>query len=931
MADSGAHFHRCDLQVHTPRDLNWSGKTPASEVERGDFATAFVQACRDKGLDAVAITDHHDFAFFKYIKAAAENEVDLEGNRIARASRLTVFPGMELTFGMPCQALLILDADFPESMLESIYSALAITPTDPLLEKCRAPEPIAAINYLDELHKRLDEHSHLENRYIVLPHVSDGGHKTLLRTGFQSHYVRMPCVGGYVDGPITKVGSKQRIVDGQDRNYGNKRIGVFATSDSRSGDFSQLGVHCTWVKWARPTAEALRQACLARDTRISHSEPELPSVYIESLQVNHSKFMGPIDLSFNPQLSCLIGGRGTGKSTILEYLRWALCDQPPAFAADIELPDYQTKRTNLIQNTLVPLDAVVTVNVQVNGVMHQVRQRARDGHLTLKIGDGQFEERGEGDIRALLPLQGYSQKQLSAVGVRNEELIRFIRLPVKQELSQFSIREGQLRIEIKKQYAAVRSKRDAQRQVQREELELDSLSKQEKSLRAHLRGLSEEDQKTLARNDAYNREETSVVSTRKAISQAEALLNDTVRSISAVQGPPLPTNVPNAELIGRIDAAASALLQSVKESVSKLAQSLQPGNPSVDNINAQIAEWQQLKALHEKEYELAKQKASSQQKLLDQIKEVEEKSKLVRDALAERQRSIATIGSPEDRYEQLRHEWSSLYRARADLLSKKCEELTALSDGKIRARLVRGGGFEQVQKKLEGIIAGTRIRTRKVELLCEIAVQHADTIQQWYEILNELEQLAMRPKSEEFDSSSDVSPHLARAEFTAADCDKLAEKFTLDAWLDLSLTELADVPNFEYDQGSDEYIPFSAASAGQQATALLRVLLSQDGPPLIIDQPEEDLDNQTVDDIVKDIWQAKKRRQLIFSSHNANIVVNGDADLVVCCDYRRSSDQSGGTIKVQGAIDIPEVRDEITSVMEGGERAFRLRKEKYGY
>jgi len=70
---------------------------------------------------------------------------------------------------------------------------------------------------------------------------------------------------------------------------------------------------------------------------------------------------------------------------------------------------------------------------------------------------------------------------------------------------------------------------------------------------------------------------------------------------------------------------------------------------------------------------------------------------------------------------------------------------------------------------------------------------------------------------------------------------------------------------------------------------------------------------------------------LIFASHNANLVVNGDAELVICCDYRGSSDQSGGRIKVEGAIDLTEVRDEITAVMEGGEKAFRLRKEKYGF
>ena len=60
-------------------------------------------------------------------------------------------------------------------------------------------------------------------------------------------------------------------------------------------------------------------------------------------------------------------------------------------------------------------------------------------------------------------------------------------------------------------------------------------------------------------------------------------------------------------------------------------------------------------------------------------------------------------------------------------------------------------------------------------------------------------------------------------------------------------------------------------------------------------------------------------------------MVNGDAELVACCDYRTQGDHSGGRIKISGAIDIKAVRDEITAVMEGGEKAFKLRKAKYGF
>lgn len=97
----------------------------------------------------------------------------------------------------------------------------------------------------------------------------------------------------------------------------------------------------------------------------------------------------------------------------------------------------------------------------------------------------------------------------------------------------------------------------------------------------------------------------------------------------------------------------------------------------------------------------------------------------------------------------------------------------------------------------------------------------------------------------------------------------------------------------------------------------------------MIDQPEDDLNMRIINDVVETLWEAKKRRQLIFVSHNANLVVNGDAECVVCCDYRTSATESGGRIKLSGAIDVPEINREIADVMEGGIEAFKLRYEKY--
>ena len=362
--DSGAHFHKCDLQVHTPRDPNWIGAGAVTENERREYADEFVACCRAKRLQAVAITDHHDLAFFRYIHEAAAGETDDASKPLATHDRLVVFPGMELTLAVPCQALLILDANFPIDLLPQVVLALSVTPAPDHESKHAPTMRLEHLKTIEALYDELNKKEFLRGRFIVLPHVGESGDSSMLRKGMAARYKSMPCVGGYMDGSITQHGSgNENIVNGRVKEWGNKAIALFQTSDSRSRDFEMLGAHVTWVKWAQPTAEALRQACLARHSRISHQEPGLPPIRITRIQASNSKFIGPIVLDLNPQYNAIIGGRGTGKSTVLEYIRWALCDQPPtsAEAGDAEIADFQRRRKTLIEGTLLPLDAVVDI------------------------------------------------------------------------------------------------------------------------------------------------------------------------------------------------------------------------------------------------------------------------------------------------------------------------------------------------------------------------------------------------------------------------------------------------------------------------------------------------------------------------------------------------------------------------------------------
>ncbi len=928
--DKGAHFHKCDFQVHSPRDINWHGDRPATIEERKQYAEDFVKKCRGLGITAVAITDHHCFAFFPIIKEAAEHELDDVGQPIPVENRLIVYPGLELTLSTPsCQAILILDANYPVNNLSQILHILGITPN----AIQTTPISNTNVNGLEDLYAKLDTIDLLKGRYIVLPNLNEGGSHTLLRAGFSEHYKKMPCVGGYVDGLVNQHGTgNKNIVSGIAREWGHKSVAIFQTSDNRHRDFSSLGTAYTFVKWAHPTAEALRQACLAKESRLSNDLPELPQIYITKIDVTNSKFLGSFSFEFNQQYSALIGGRGTGKSTILEYLRWGLCDQTGINLAPEEQSEVEKRSQSLIEKTLVPFNGEVRVTFSVNGIVHIVKRNSVTKETQLKIGDADFEVVKEEEIRRILPIQAYSQKQLSSVGVRTEELKRFIQLPITNQLNNLRFQISDNSKKIVTAYNNFIRKNEIQREVDQFTLEIRSLQNQVESLRKSLKGVSEEDQAIIAKKQKFDNEENLINKAQSEVSLIRGKINELASSLDNYPEPfPERIDIENRDLMESIDTSRVKKFDELKGLVKQLQIALTDDN--LKEFTEQVTKWQGIQAEYEKQYEAAKAKASSNQAVLDEIRRIELRLQELFNSLNERNAILKELGNPGADFDQYRDEWVTLHERKVELLNEQATKFSALSKGLIKAEVIKSIDIRKIKNQIMSAFQGTRIQENKVQTLCDHILGSENPLNTWQEIIDELKNLAELKISENKKVALPDTPNLSACDFNDGNRQRIVENVSPQNWLNIATTEIEFNPEFKYTINNQmgDVIPFSEASAGQQATALLTVLLNQAGAPLLIDQPEDDIDNRAIDEIIKNIWEAKKKRQLIFTSHNANLVVNGDAELVICCDYRESGNQTRGNIKAEGAIDSKNVRDEITSVMEGGEKAFKLRKDKYGF
>lgn len=934
--DKGAHFYRCDFQVHTPRDLRWTGPDATSQEERLAYGQKLVAACRERGIKAIAITDHHCLAFLPFIRQAAIEETAADGSNLAESDRLVVFPGMELTLGVPCQAIVIFDADFPDDFLPNVLTAFAINQNAPDLPKIAEVQRLESIQSLKQLKDELDKHSFLRERYTIFPNVSGEGQFSLLRTGMAGKYSEMPWVGGYTDGEFAKLkDGPKNILSGKDKAWGNKRIACVQTSDSRRDDHTTLGTPSTWIKWAKPSAEALRQACLAQESRISLDAPRVPETFIASLSVSNSSFLGPVDLSLNPQYSALIGGRGTGKSTVLEYLRWALCDQPPMDGLD-DAPNYQARRFRLIEKTLLPLNSTVQVTYVLNGVPHVIRRSSLDGTVQMKIGSGGMRSCTEEEVRALLPIQAYSQKQLSDVSVRIDELTRFITAPIKGDLDRLERKATDRANRIKETYATRQRFRELSKVLKNRLLEEQSIVEQANALRASLSGLADDDRQLLEKGRDYSAANAQVEAWRAGAAtvhqKAEELRNIVEGQLASLQ--PTPDKpAEEQEVLDKARATYSVILGSTLSSLSTVTEAAkgivepQPGDTSENPWGVWEARYQGFQA----KYDAAVQRSSSHKEKLQLLGVLEARVRELTDEATRTKELLATLASADANYIGARDEWLAAQTEQDALVERECAELTARSGAAIRVGVKRHADSTAFVETLRQGLSGSRVQGNKIEAIGDAITKAADPCAIWLKLLEDLEKIAVYDPGH---SSTEPRPRadaLAAAGLTSNDLDRMTQTLQPDTWLTLSLTPIASVPVFEFRTRENEYIPFENASAGQQATALLKTLLNQPGPPLIIDQPEEDLDNPVMLEIVEQLWQAKRLRQIVFASHNANLVVNGDAELVAWFGYRAAGDESRGTIVGEGAIDIPEARDAIKRIMEGGENAFRLRREKYGF
>lgn len=959
----GARFYACDLHVHTPCDREWLGHKPgASETEREEYAQRFVEACVQHGLEVIALVDHN---FSRSPGESLEPMIQEE----ARRQKLVVLPGVELASSEGIHIVLLLDPEKDFNDVERLVSSVFCASDRFGSNGSPLPAPLNLEQLLDKAHEF--------EAFFYFPHANKTNGLFQLDTGGATakkiYEEKTPVLGiDLGDHPLElndQVVLKSAIpgaIAGF-RHSGWQREGpcrfppaLLWNSDGRalpgetlaanSNDRRCIGDRFTWIKMSAPSVFALKCAVLDPESRLRYpktgetplnSRPMPRHSYLASVRIEGVEFFQQaLEVRFSPHLNCIIGGRGSGKSNLLSLLRYVLRqDYDQSFGkADRARQRYQELLYGNGEGwkLLSGKDARVSGSFVSAGAQYYL-QRGLAVESQAIGSDGQRLEGG--GVTTLCRARVFSQGQIEEITRQPALQLKMLDDLLRTELQALQIEEDQARNELIS--------------LQAERLKLAGVEGKLQEARAQLE-IVRNKLKQLAgsADEALRREYAQWQAEARYFQQVTDDLRREVERLrqqaeeAALVGTSLPPALqasPRKGALKSFETAANELCEKLrsdwKTAVARLEDGLKQLKPS--------REWEQgYAAIQEKwkQQEAAWTQAGVRPE--DRVVLQQEESRCQRQVeLLERDRT--KLEEVQRRISEAQKRLLACWRKVWELRRTKAEALQDAVGGRLEIQVKFAAEEEALVEQLTRWFQGSGLREDPTKTLASKLIPSEANADDWplARFVSALRDAGARlaqpgqdklpsdhPLRKEFGLSDIMAPRLAK--WAKSELLDEMERYRPPDWVRISIR----------DREGAQPVPLENASFGQQCTAVLSLLLAEGEEPVLIDQPEDNLDNEAIHNwVVKEVLRVQKfRRQFIVVTHNANVVVNGDAEMIVALErgvdeegrvnghLRKAKDAMGKLAEVTASYDLPRTRTAVAEVLEGGERAFELRGLKYG-
>ena len=849
MFENGMEYIRADFHLHTRKDkeFKYSG-------EDTEFIKNYVQGLVEANIGIGVITNHNKFDVdeYKAIKKAARKE------------NILILPGVELSVKEGANGIHTLIVFNPEDWLNGEDNHILTFLTAAFAGISNPENRNTRCKYdLGNMFERLEGYG--KDYFVIFAHID------------QDNGLFKECKGGLLQSLSEITSFRNRVIGLQkSRTYSNldkfkesfKYVPALVEgSDPKSIPEIGKGEKATFLKIGELTYATVKFALINHNNRLVENRPTYNHGFIDSISFQGGKFDGQA-IRFSSSLNALIGIRGSGKSAVLESVRYIL---------GLEAQADNAYKTELIKNIWGSGGKAILSIYDKHGRRYEVSKILNEHHVVI---DENGNALNLNPISLLDGVQYFGQKDLSSsadqenkllskfvvasrdhdsLDKRIDELITMYEHMTK--LKQVPIKISDLEEEI--------SELNHKLSIYKDKGVENKLKKQNEFItdKAKISSVKSEIEKAFS-NIKKGFEQSQHISTD--ISEYKSEYNDEIIKKVAI-----------------IVAKINMELDNIKVSIEKISQSKKEIDDLLESFEAVRKSLADEFAAIKREISDSKIDIEAFGTIKQEFLKKSDQLKSTRDLLSqERTFKELFLNAVRKRNEDLNSVFKQ-YQNKAHSINEAQNELHIEVEFK--------GDKDSFKEKLKTDFRGTGISELKYEAISSKFSDYVDIITDIF-----------------IDDGELLRKIIPDGEYSRF-CKKIDENYK-----DLIKYIVPDkVRIFYHGKLLREH------SLGQRASALILFILTQNNNDIIIiDQPEDDLDNKVIyDEVISTIAKAKKNVQFIFATHNANIPVLGDAETVLVVDFKNEKIEVS-----QGNIDKLDTQKQIIDIMEGGKEAFEKRK-----
>lgn len=878
-----ARFWKCALQVNPAGYIAYRGTDHGLSAE--EYNRRLLDVALENDIKVIGLADHGNVDGVNAIRD------------LLNPQGIIVFPGFEICSTEKVHFVCLFAEDTTEQQLQRYLGALGLTnPADGVW-----PSNLTGNDLLAKIEEL--------GGFVYAAHCTDdsGLLRQKLLHVWKNPLLKACQIPGTLDELKNDEGNAYRLIL-QNKNaeyYREPAIAIINAKDvAVPDDLANPKTSCL-IKMTTPSFDSFKLAFQDPESRVRLNSDVQQKYYscIEQLKVTGG-YLDGLDVHFSNHLNAVIGGRGTGKSTLVECMRYALDMRPISKAG-------QRQHDEIIKENLGRARGRVELLVRSSAMHGQRFMIARRYGENVAVRD----ERGQPSNfspKDLLPgLEIYGQNEIYEIARDPQGQLQLL-----ERFLGTGAADDRNRIDeaLKKLASNRKSLLESKQQMAAVEDELAKLPKLNERL-GQFRSLGLEDKlKILPLLETEKRLleralGTELTNLEEAFNGVEESLPDTTflseTTISSLPDAQLFRQI--REVLDKLRADSVSLIEQWKQKYQSAVTELQLRQVDVKtSIATQEEKLERIfKDLPSSEGKTGRQIGVEYQNLLRDV----ERLKPNEAAIEARRRVVTELQLQRT---ILLDELSALRSERTAALERSLKSLNRKLKGKLKLTVMPESNRRPVIDFLLNC---------KLENVGEARLSWINTADPFSPV--KLAQLARSGGEELRNQGWGMTPSVADA------IGKLLFKQTLE----LEEIELPDVIKIELNvshEGEEKFRALDQLSTGQQCTAILHLLLLENVDPLVVDQPEDNLDNAFIADrIVAELRSAKLVRQFLFSTHNANIPVFGDAEWIGV--LQSDSGQAVMSKELQGAVDVPAIRDKAAEILEGGKMAFNQRRVKYGY